>query len=97
MKEALDDPDHPVGTIYDYKYVYKTLEKREAFKGGKALFVNGHQPIKCGGAPQKMMYLSEDRWTAQGIKSECTYITPTPILFPNCVKFSEALDEIRKS
>ncbi len=42
MKEALDDPDHPAGTIYDYQYLYKTLVKREEFKGGKGLFVNPH-------------------------------------------------------
>ena len=40
MKEALEDPDHPVGSIYHPKYSYKTLKMRNEFKGGNAVFVN---------------------------------------------------------
>lgn len=38
------------------------LRLKEDFKGGKAVFMNPMQPIKCGGAPQKIMYLSNYDW-----------------------------------
>jgi sulfide:quinone oxidoreductase len=38
-KEALEDPESPVGTIYSLPYAYKTSRLREAFRGGKAIFM----------------------------------------------------------
>lgn len=35
-------------------------EAMQSFKQGTALFTNPSTPIKCGGAPQKIMYLTED-------------------------------------
>jgi sulfide:quinone oxidoreductase len=35
---------------------------RENLLGGKAIFTLPTMPIKCGGAPQKIMYLSEATW-----------------------------------
>jgi sulfide:quinone oxidoreductase len=35
-------------------------EAMKNFKGGTAIFTNPATPIKCGGAPQKIMYLTED-------------------------------------
>ena len=49
--EALADPDCPVGSIYRLEYAYKTSRFREAFKGGKAIFMLPQMPVKCGGAP----------------------------------------------
>ena len=40
----------------------KTWRVVKNFKGGNALFTQSTTPIKCGGAPQKAMYLSEDHW-----------------------------------
>jgi len=50
-REALEDPNSPVGSIYKINYAYKTSKLREAFKGGKAVFTLPTMPIKCGGAP----------------------------------------------
>jgi len=36
-----------------------------AFRGGTALFTQPPMPIKCAGAPQKIMYLAADRWRIQ--------------------------------
>jgi sulfide:quinone oxidoreductase len=36
-----------------------------AFNGGTALFTQPPMPIKCAGAPQKIMYLAADRWRRQ--------------------------------
>ena len=37
-----------------------TWEVLKNFKGGTALFTQPTTPIKCGGAPQKIMYLAEN-------------------------------------
>ena len=39
-----------------------TWECLQAFRGGTALFTQPAMPIKCAGAPQKIMYLAADRW-----------------------------------
>ncbi len=38
----------------------KTWQVVQNFKGGNALYTQPTTPIKCGGAPQKAMYLGED-------------------------------------
>jgi sulfide:quinone oxidoreductase len=48
---ALEDPECPVGSIYQLEYAYKFHNLRENFKGGKAIFTLPMMPIKCGGAP----------------------------------------------
>jgi sulfide:quinone oxidoreductase len=41
---------------------YKTSVMRESFSGGKAIFTAPNPPIKCGGAPLKIAFLSEETW-----------------------------------
>ena len=41
----------------DPKYTWEVLKN---FKGGNAVFTQPTTPIKCGGAPQKIAYLSAD-------------------------------------
>ena len=65
-QEALDDPDHPVTSIYKEEYAYKTLKFREAMTEGNAVFYQPPNPIKCGGAPLKITFLSESRWRDLG-------------------------------
>ncbi len=36
-------------------------------KKGRAIFHNPHTPVKCGGAPHKIMYLAADHWRKQGV------------------------------
>jgi sulfide:quinone oxidoreductase len=38
----------------------------QAFTGGNALFTQPAMPIKCAGAPQKIMYLAADHWRKRG-------------------------------
>ena len=52
--------DPRVVTNYAFEYAPKTWEAFKAFDGGRALFTHPATPIKCGGAPQKIMYLFED-------------------------------------
>lgn len=51
------------------------------FKGGKALFTQPGTPIKCGGAPQKIMYLAADYFRKHKIPAEITFATPGTVIF----------------
>lgn len=60
-----------------------TWEVIKNFKGGTALFTQPTTPIKCGGAPQKIMYLADDYWRKSGVrkKSKVVFATPGAVIF----------------
>ena len=60
LPEALEDPTSGIASNFSEKYVTKTFELIKNFKGGNAIFTMPTLPIKCPGAPQKIMYLAED-------------------------------------
>ena len=95
-KEALADANCPVGSIYTLDGAYKTSVLRENFRGGRAIFTLPTMPIKCGGGPQKIMYLSEETFRKNGVrdKTEVMWHTTVGNLFPNCLKFAKALEPI---
>ena len=45
---------------YSYETAPYTFECISKLKEGKAIFHNPHTPVKCGGAPHKIMYLAAD-------------------------------------
>lgn len=51
-------------------YTWECIQKT---KGGRAIFTNPHTPIKCGGAPQKIMYLAADYFRRNHIKSQVEF------------------------
>ena len=55
---------------YSARHVPYTFECIRNFKGGNALFTNPHTPVKCGGAPQKIMYLAADYFRRHGTLSK---------------------------
>ena len=55
-----------------------TWEVLKNFKGGTALFTQPATPIKCGGAPQKIMYLADDYFKKIGVKSKTDVVFATP-------------------
>lgn len=61
----------------------KTWAMLQNFKGGTALFTQPATPIKCGGAPQKIMYLAEDYFKKVGLldKTEVVFATPGSVIF----------------
>ena len=67
-REALEDMNSPVGSMYTLEYAYKTSILRETFRGGNAIFTSPAFPIKCGGAPQKLLYLSEETFRRNGVR-----------------------------
>ncbi len=60
-----------VATNYSSKYAAKTFENIKRFQGGNAIFNMPTMPIKCPGAPQKIMYLADDYWRKVGDGIQC--------------------------
>lgn len=92
-KEALDDPDCPVGSMYNLDYAYKMATLRENFKGGRAIFTLPKMPVKCGGAPVKMVFLSECDWSDKGIRKDCS-VEFWPVwgnMFPPSAKYAASV------
>lgn len=58
LKEAVGK--NGVCSNYDFKQAPYTWECLKKARGGNILFTNPNTPIKCGGAPHKMMYLAAD-------------------------------------
>ena len=56
-----------VCTNYEFKYADYTWECLKNTKPGKAIFTNPPTAVKCGGAPQKIMYLASDYFRKQGL------------------------------
>lgn len=55
-----------VTSNYRYDLAPYTWQLVQEFRGGRALFTQPPMPIKCAGAPQKVMYLSCDHWLRHG-------------------------------
>lgn len=66
---------HGVCSNYAYETVNSTWEAIQAFDGGRALFTAPKGTVKCGGAPQKIMWIAEQRLRERGIRqrSEVCY------------------------
>jgi sulfide:quinone oxidoreductase len=56
-------------SIYQFEDAEKTAEMIGAFKGGDAIFTMPPVPIKCAGAPQKIMYLAEEIFQKNGVRA----------------------------
>lgn len=75
LEEALNDPNSGVGSVYtDPQKVWKNIND---FNGGVALFTQPTTPIKCGGAPQKIMYLAESAFKKQGKREKTKVVFAT--------------------
>ena len=57
-------------SIYQFGDAEKTFEMLNSFKGGHALFIMPPVPIKCAGAPQKIMYLADEIFRRNGIRDK---------------------------
>jgi len=64
----------------DPEHTWETLKN---FKGGTALFAQPATPIKCAGAPQKIMYLADDYFRKSGIraKTDIVFALPANVIF----------------
>lgn len=59
---------------YSYQQVDYTWECVRSFKGGTALFTMPNTAVKCGGAPQKIMYLADDALRRSGVREKSQVI-----------------------
>jgi sulfide:quinone oxidoreductase len=80
---------------YGYDKVPYTWETIQAFQGGNAVFTFPATPIKCAGAPQKIMYLAEETFRRRGIREQANviYASATAGIF-GIPKYAQALDKI---
>ena len=53
---------------YSWETVDSTFESIKNTADGNALFTQPNTPIKCGGAPQKIMYLAEEYFRDHGVR-----------------------------
>ncbi|KAM8972274.1 sulfide:quinone oxidoreductase, mitochondrial [Pelodytes ibericus] len=86
-----------IGSNYSVKTVEKTWKALQDFKKGNAIFTFPNTPVKCAGAPQKIMYLSEAYLRKTGKRSDANVIfnTSLGVIF-GVKKYADALLEIIK-
>jgi sulfide:quinone oxidoreductase len=80
---------------YGYDKVPYTWETIQSFQGGNAVFTFPATPIKCAGAPQKIMYLAEETFRRRGIREQANviYASATAGIF-GVPKYAQALNKI---
>lgn len=95
VKETLGKNE--VSCNYSAELAPYTWEIIKNFKGGNAVFTNPPTPIKCGGAPHKIMYLACDYWRKKGIldKTNVYYISGGSVIF-GIPEYAETLKKVIK-
>lgn len=95
LKEAIGRGG--VCSNYDFRYVDYTWQCLREFQGGTAIFTQPNTPVKCGGAPQKIMYLADDYFRKQGVrdKAKLIFATAGAKVF-GVPKFAPTLEEVFK-
>lgn len=70
-------------SIYTFEQADITAKMIKDFKGGEAIFTMPPVPIKCAGAPQKIMYLAEEIFREQGVRerSKVSFATAGKTIF----------------
>ncbi|MBK9383181.1 MAG: NAD(P)/FAD-dependent oxidoreductase [Chitinophagaceae bacterium] len=81
LKETLGKNN--VCSNYSFEHAPYTFECFKNFKGGKAIFHNPQTPVKCGGAPHKIMYMAADYFRRHGLldKADIQYWSGAAKLF----------------
>ncbi len=95
LKETLGK--NGVCSNYSYETAPYTFECIKNLKQGKAIFHNPHTPVKCGGAPHKIMYLAADYFRKHGVldKIDIQYWSGAAKLFA-VPKYEKTLLEVVK-
>lgn len=80
---------------YSYETVSSTWEALRNFQGGNAIFTMPTPPVKCAGAPQKILYLAEDHLRRRGVreKSRVIWASAGAAMF-GVPKYREALERV---
>lgn len=93
LKETLGKNN--VSCNYSFEIAPYTWELIKNFKGGTAVFTSPQGPVKCGGAPHKIMYLACDYWRKKGILDKCDvhYLTGATAIF-DVKEYAVTLEEV---
>lgn len=80
---------------YSFDTVDSTWEALRDFTGGTAIFTMPNTAIKCGGAPQKILYLAEDYLRRKGLRdrTRMLYVAPGGAIF-GVAHYRPALEKI---
>jgi len=83
---------------YSYATVNYTWECLQETRQGAALFTMPATAVKCGGAPQKIMYLAEDYFRRAGLrdKVQVVFASASPAIF-GVAKYRATLEQIVKN
>ena len=73
------------------EYTWKCIKNFQS--GGKALFTQPPMPIKCAGAPQKIMYMAADHFKRNNKAAEINFNSAIPAMF-GIPLFAKALDGV---
>jgi sulfide:quinone oxidoreductase len=68
---------HGVCSNYSYDTVEYTWQCIRDFQGGQAVFTMPNTAVKCGGAPQKIMYLADDAFRRSGVRDKASIVYAT--------------------
>lgn len=82
LREALGS--HGVCSNYSGDFTSYTWSTIQTFNGGNAVFTMPSTPVKCGGAPQKVMAMADDVFKSKsgvGVNSRVIFCTPLRTLF----------------
>jgi sulfide:quinone oxidoreductase len=84
-------------SVYDFDEAGRTGEIIQSFRGGHAIFTMPPVPIKCAGAPQKIMYLADGVFRNNGVrdKSRITFASAGKVIF-GIPEFAKTLNEVVK-
>lgn len=82
-----------VANMYDLALGMKFKDMARAFERGKAVFTYPTGFVKCGGAPQKITWLSEDLWRSQGNREniDIHFYSPQKGIFPIVPKIDKII------
>lgn len=65
---------HDICSNYTFATARYTWDCLRRFQGGNAIFTHPATPVKCGGAPQKIMYLAEAHFRRSGVRDKSEVI-----------------------
>lgn len=84
-----------VTSNYSYDVVNYTWDLIRHFQGGNAIFTFPSTPIKCAGAPQKILWLAEESFRRQGVRgrSEVIFASAGAAIF-GIPKYRLALEKL---
>jgi sulfide:quinone oxidoreductase len=91
LRDAVATPY--ASTNYTFDLAPKTWDMIRSFRGGTALFHMPGTPIKCPGAPQKIMYLAADHFRRNRIAANVIYGSATASIY-GVKEYAAVLDRV---